>query len=238
MVHKQRFKKVYGSPRITRDLKALSIPCCENTVAKVMKKAGICAKIPKAWVRTTDSNHTLPVAKNLLDRQFQATAPNRVWVGDITYIRTQEGWLYLSLLVDLFSRRIVGWSMDKSMTSDLVVNALKMAAGQRPVKPGLIFHSDQGSQYCSDHCQRELVHYEMIPSMSRKANCWDNAVAESTFSRIKCELAYFQDYKTTDEAKTSLFEYIELFWNRERRHSTLGYVSPAEWERSHNPDTH
>jgi putative transposase len=236
-IHAEQHKDTYGSPRITAELHAKSIPCCVNTVAKVMKQAGIAAKAKPQRVRTTDSNHTLPVAENVLDRDFTPVQPNVAWVGDITYVRTQCGWLYLALMVDLFSRRIVGWSMDITMTSALVVDALRMAVGRRKVSDGLIVHTDRGSQYCSEHYQQELAKHEMVCSMSRRANCWDNAVAESTFGRIKSELVHRVRYATAEEAKASLFEYVEVFWNRERRHSTLGYVSPADYERSHHPDT-
>jgi putative transposase len=236
-IHAEPHKDTYGSPRITAELNAKSIPCCGNTVAKVMNEAGIQAKMKRVRVRTTDSNHTLPVAENVLDRDFAPAKPNVAWVSDITYVRTLEGWLYFALVVDLFSRRIVGWSMDTTMTSTLVVDALRMAVSRREVSEGLIVHTDRGSQYCSDHYQRELAKHELVCSMSRRANCWDNAVAESTFGRIKSELVHRVRYATADEAKASLFEYVEVFWNRERRHSTLGYVSPHEFERSHNPDT-
>lgn len=236
-VHKQRYKDVYGSPRMTKELKAQGVACCENTVAKVMKQAGIRAYCRRIWVRTTDSNHRLPVAENVLDRNFTPTQPDAAWVADITYVATQSGWLYLALVVDLYSRRIVGWSMSQTMESRLVVDALAMAVGRREVRPGLIVHTDRGSQYCSEHYRGELAREGFVASMSRRANCWDNAVAESTFGRIKSELVHRCEYADADEAKASLFEYVEVFWNRERRHSTLGYISPDEYERSHNPHT-
>lgn len=236
-VHGERHKDCYGSPRMTKELQKRGVNCCENWVAKVMKHAEIRAKSAKRWVRTTDSNHRLPVAENVLDRHFTSTKPNAAWVTDITYIPTGTGWLYLALVADLFSRRIVGWSMDITMTSRLVVDALTMAVGRREVTPGLIVHSDRGSQYCSEHYQRELAQHGLVPSMSRRANCWDNAVAESTFGRLKVELTHHCRYADAEEAKSSLFEYVEGFWNRERRHSTLGYLSPDEYERSHHPDT-
>jgi putative transposase len=236
-IHAEPHKDTYGSPRITAELNAKTIPCCVNTVAKVMKDAGIQAVSKPLRVRTTDSNHDLPVAANVLNRDFEPEEPNVAWVGDITYVRTLEGWLYFALVVDVFSRRIVGWSMDTTMTSVLVVDALRMGVSRREVSEGLVVHTDRGSQYCSEHYRDELAKHEMVCSMSRRANCWDNAVAESTFGRIKVELVHRLRYATAEEAKASLFEYVEVFWNRERRHSTLGYVSPAEFERSHNPDT-
>jgi putative transposase len=237
-IHAEPHKDTYGSPRVTEELvKAKQMPCCVNTVADVMKEAGIQAIVKRQRVRTTDSNHSLPVAENVLDRDFAPDQPNVAWVGDITYVRTLEGWLCFALGVDLFSRRIVGWSMDTTMTSTLVVDALTMAVNGREVGEGLVVHTDRGSQYCSEHYQLALAKHELVCSMSRRANCWDNAVAESTFGRIKVELVHRLRYATAAEAKASLFEFVEAFWNRERRHSTLGYVSPAEFERLHNPDT-
>lgn len=236
-VHLQRYKDVYGSPRMTKELKAQGVTCSENTVARVMKEAGIRAISRRLWVRTTDSNHRLPVAKNVLDRDFTPTRPNAAWVADITYVPTRSGWLFLALVVDLYSRRIVGWSMGQSMESRLVVDALAMAVDRRQVRPGLIVHTDRGSQYCSAHYQGKLAREGFVASMSRRANCWDNAVAESTFGRMKVELVHRCEYANADEAKASLFEYVEVFWNRERRHSTLGQISPEEYERSHNPHT-
>jgi putative transposase len=236
-IHAEPHTDTSGSPRITAELNAKTILCCVNTVAKVMKEAGIQAISRPVWVRTTDSNHTLPVAENVLDRDFAPEKPNVAWVGDMTYVRTLDGWLYFALVVDLFSRRIVGWSMDTTMTSALVVDAVRMGVGRREVGEGVIVHTDRGSQYCSDHSRQELAKYAMVRSMSRRGNCWDNAVAESTFGRIKVELVHRMRYATAAEAKASLFGYVEVFWNRERRHSTLGYVSPEEFERSYNPDT-
>jgi len=225
----------YGSPRLTAELNARGITCCVNTVAKAMKTQGIRAKTVKRFVRTTDSNHRLPVAQNVLDRDFTPAQPNAAWVMDMTYIPTHEGWLFLALVVDLFSRRIVGWAMDATMTSRLVVDALEMAVRQRCVTAGLVAHSDRGSQYASDHYQSELRRLGMVCSMSGVGQCWDNAVVESTFGSLKRELIHHETYATRDEAKASVFEYVEVFYNRVRRHSTLGYVSPAEYERTHNP---
>ena len=228
-------KARYGSPRLTAELNARGVGCSVNTVAKVMKRHGIRAKAVRRFVRTTDSNHRLPVAENVLDRGFTATKPNEKWAMDFTYLPTVEGWLFLALVVDLFSRRIVGWSMAATMTSRLVVDALGMAVRQRGPRAGLIAHSDRGSQYASDHYQAELHRAGMVGSMSGVGQCWDNAVVESTFSSLKRELVHHETYATRDEAKVSVFEYIEVFYNRVRRHSTLGYVSPVEFERRHNP---
>lgn len=226
----------YGSPRLTAELNERGIPCCVNTVAKVMKAQGVRAKSVRRFVRTTDSNHRLPVAENVLDRDFSPTRPNAAWAMDITYIPTLEGWLFLALVVDLFSRRIVGWAMAATMTSRLVVDALEMAVRQRGAAAGLVAHSDRGSQYASDHYQSELRRHGMVGSMSGVGQCWDNAVVESTFGSLKRELVHHERYTTRDEAKASVFEYVEVFYNRVRRHSTLGYVSPAEYERTHNPE--
>ena len=225
----------YGSPRVAVELNARGVACCVNTVAKVMKAHGIRAKTVTRFVRTTDSNHRLAVAENVLDRDFVASAPGKKWVADITYIPTREGWLFLALVVDLFSRRIVGWAMDATMASRLVVDALDMAVSRRGPTAGLVAHSDRGSQYASDHYRAELRRRGMECSMSGVGQCWDNAVAESTFGSLKRELVHHEDYATREQAKASVFEDIEVFYNRVRRHSTLGYVSPDEFERTHNP---
>lgn len=233
-VHAEK-KERYGSPRLTDELNDRGIVCCVNTVAKLMKAHGIRAKTVKRFVRTTDSKHRLPVAENILDRDFTPAAANVAWAADITDIPTREGWLFLAIVVDLFSRRIVGWAMGSTMTSRLVVDALVMGVRQRGVTAGLVVHSDRGSQYASDHYQSELRSPGMICSMSGVGQCWDNAVVESTFGSLKRELVHHEDYATREEAKASVFEYVEVFYNRDRRHSTLGSVSPAEYERAHNP---
>ena len=225
----------YGSPRLAVELSERGIACCVNTVASVMRSHGIRAKAVKRFVRTTDANPRMPVAENILDRDFSPARPNAAWGMDITYVPTLEGWLFLALVVDLFSRRIVGWSMAAAMTSRLVVDALEMAVRQRGVTAGLVAHSDRGSQYASDHYQAELRRRGMVGSMSGVGQCWDNAVVESTFGSLKRELVHHERYATRDEARASVFEYVEVFYNRVRRHSTLGYVSPAEYERTHNP---
>ncbi|QEL16818.1 IS3 family transposase [Limnoglobus roseus] len=226
----------YGSPRLARELKARGVACCVNTVAKAMAAHGLRAKAVKRFVRTTDSGHRLPVSENVLARDFAAARPNEKWAMDLTYVPTLEGWLFLALVVDLFSRRIVGWAMAAAMTSRLVVDALDLAVGRRGVPPGLIAHSDRGSQYASAHYQAELRRHGMVGSMSGVGQCWDNAVVESTFGRLKQELVHGERYATRDEARASIFEYVEVFYNRVRRHSTLGYVSPAEYERAHDPN--
>lgn len=235
-VHAEPHLDTYGSPRMARELNARGLACCVNTVAKVMREAGIRAKTTRRFVRTTDSKHRLPVSDNVLDRDFTASKPNEKWAMDLTYIPTLDGWLFLALVVDLFSRRIVGWAMDATMTSRLVMDALAMAVGRRGAVAGLIAHSDRGSQYASEHYQAELARHQMVGSMSGVGQCWDNAVVESTFGRMKVELTHGQRYATRDEAKASIFEYIEVFYNRVRRHSTLEYLTPDEFERMHNPE--
>jgi transposase InsO family protein len=223
----------YGSPRMTAELNARGHECSENTVARLMNAHGIKARAPRRFVRTTDSNHRLPVAANLLDRDFDPERPNQVWGADITYIPTQEGWLYLAVVEDLFSRMVVGWGMAESMESRLVVDALEMALARRRPGAGLLAHSDRGSQYASDHYQRVLASEGITCSMSGVGQCWDNAPVESLFGRLKCELDV-EVFATRDQARAVVFEYLEVFYNRVRRHSSLGFVSPAEFERAHN----
>jgi putative transposase len=225
----------YGSPRMTAELNARGHACSENTVANLMRDHGIRAKAPRRFVRTTDSRHGLPVADNVLDRDFAPAGPNATWSADITYVPTADGWLYLAVVEDLFSRMIVGWAMDGTMTSRLVVDALEMAVRRRLPGDGLVAHSDRGSQYASAHYQGLLGRHGITCSMSRVAQCWDNAPVESFFASLKRELVHSERYTTRDEARASIFEYVEAFYNRVRRHSSLGYVSPAEFERTHNP---
>lgn len=224
----------YGSPRMTAELKARGHDCSENTVAELMRERGIRAKTPRRFVRTTDSNHRLPVAPNVLARDFDPSGPNESWCADITYIPTGEGWLYLAVVEDLFSRMIVGWSMAATMESRLVVDALEMAIRRRLPGEGLVAHSDRGSQYASDHYQRVLASEGIVCSMSEVSQCWDNAPVESFFGRLKCEVAPGEVFATRGQARAAIFEYLEVFYNRVRRHSSLGLVSPAEFERAHN----
>ena len=228
-------RRVYGSPRIFQALVAQGEQVCENTVAKVMRLEGLRAKVKRKFVpRTTDSAHAQPIAPNVLDRQFQAEAPNRKWAGDITYIPTDEGWLYLAGVIDLHSRRIVGWSMADHMQTDLVADALGMAIARRRPGPGLLHHSDRGVQYASDAYQSLLQDHRMDVSMSGKGDCWDNAVMESFWATLKTELVHHEQYATRQQARQSIFEYIEVFYNRQRMHSSLGYVSPEAFEASRN----
>ena len=221
----------YGSPRVHAELLDAGETCCVNTVAKVMKSLGIRAISHRKFrVGTTDSNHEFPVADNVLNRAFTATRPNEVWLADMSYVPTGEGFLYLSIVEDLFSRRVVGWSMTASMESRCVVDALGMALAARCPEAGLLAHSDRGSQYAGEHYQRELAKHGIRCRMSRRGNCWDNAPMESFFASLKKELVHHEEYATRAEAKASLFESIEVFYNRERRHSALGYVTPAQFE--------
>ena len=220
----------YGSPRIFQELRARGESCNVKTVARIMRENDIVAKRRRKFRVTTDSNHNFPVAENLLDRQFTVAMPNQAWVSDITYIPTREGWLYLATLQDLFSRRIVGWSLHERMTRQLVIDALQMAVDRRRPGSGVLCHSDRGSQYASDDYQALLARYGMICSMSRRGNCWDNAVMESFYSTLKTELIYHCDFQTREEARRAIVEYIEMFYNSVRRHSSLGYISPAAYE--------
>jgi transposase InsO family protein len=229
-------KARYGSPRMHAELVARGYPCCVNTVAKLMREHGIVARSARKFrVTTTDSNHDLPVADNLLGRRFHPSEANEVWLGDITYIPTHEGWLYLAAVEDLYARRIVGWSMAEHLESRLVVDALEMAVQRRLPGAGLLGHSDRGSQYASEHYQRLLARHGIVCSMSRKADCWDNAPMESFFASLKKELVHGAGFATRAEARAALFEYIEVFYNNQRRHSSLGYVSPAEYEQLATP---
>jgi transposase InsO family protein len=225
-------KERYGSPRMHAELVARGQNCCVNTVAKLMRQHGIAAKTTRKFRCTTDSNHDLAVADNLLDRQFEPAAVNQAWVTDITYIPTWEGWLYLAAVEDLYSRQIVGWSMSERITSRLVVDALEMAVSRRLPGEGLLAHSDRGSQYASEHYQRLLERHSITCSMSRRGDCWDNAPMESFFASLKKELVHQEDYRSRAEARASVFEYIEVFYNRVRRHSALGYQSPVEYEQA------
>jgi transposase InsO family protein len=223
-------RRTYGSPRITDELRSNGTKCGKNRVARLMKIHGIVGKAKKKFKATTNSMHNLPVAENLLNQNFVAEKPNTVWVSDITYISTLEGWLYLVVIIDLFSRQVVGWGMSDRMTSGFVVKALYQAIGRRHPSPGCIFHSDRGIQYASGDFKDVLKAYDFIQSMSRKGNCYDNAVSESFFHTLKTEHVYDYRYETRAEARLSIFEYIEMFYNRQRRHSALGYRSPVSFE--------
>lgn len=238
-------RRVYGSPRMHRALLAAGVQACVNTVATLMRKAGICAKTRRSFVpRTTDSSSTTSPAPNVLARNFAVGATDQRWVSDLTYVPTQEGWLYLATVLDLGSRRVVGWAMDDTMPASLVCEALRMALHQRPrprkkTKSGgpdapltLLAHSDRGSQYASDAYQQLLADHGLTQSMSGVADCYDNAAMESFFATLKTELIHMQTYATRQAAKASIFEYIEVFYNRHRLHSSLGYLSPEAFEAS------
>ena len=228
----QSSRQTYGSPRIHKDLIASGESISVNRVAKLMRGAGIQAKMAKRFVITTNSKNTLAPAPDRLKREFRTIKPNHAWVSDTTFIRTRQGWLYLAMMLDLYSRQVIGWAMSDRNNTQLVVGALQMAISHRDTKAPIIVHSDQGSTYASSDYQALLISHDMLPSMSRKGECHDNAVAESFFGTLKTELVDDADYRTREEAKQSLFEYIEVFYNRQRRHSYLGYVSPAEYERA------
>jgi transposase InsO family protein len=229
-VHEES-RKTYGSPRIHAELCSRGIRCGKNRVARLMRQRGIQARHKRKFKATTDSNHQLPVYENRLNRSFDVSTPNTSWAADITYIWTHEGWLYLAVILDLFSRKIIGWSMSDGMEKQLVIDALLMALGQRKPGVGMLHHSDRGSQYASKEYQTLLRDARISCSMSRKANCWDNAVLESFFSTLKREWVQGKKYRTRSEAKADIFYYIETWYNRKRRHSTLGYFSPVEYER-------
>lgn len=222
-------KGAYGSPRMMRELRARGFPAGKERVERLMRENGIHARHKRRYKVTTDSKHGLAVADNLLDRNFTPTAPNQVWTSDITYLWTDEGWLYLAIVLDLFNREVVGWSLKPRMTADIVTDALTMAWFRKQPAAGLMHHSDRGSQYASHAFQDKLTEYGMICSMSCKGNCWDNAPTESWFNSFKNEWVHGIRYATHAEMKATSFEYIEVFYNRKRQHSTLGYRSPFQF---------
>lgn len=224
--------RIYGSPRIHEELKRKGMPISRIRVARLMKNMGLRSEIKlKYKPSTTDSKHSFPIAPNLLDRQFSVKAPNVAWVSDLTYIRTLEGWLYLTVVIDLYDRKVIGWALSKTMqASETTMAALDMALLNRKPKAGLIFHSDRGSQYACFDFRALLEQHRIRPSMSRKGNCWDNAVAESFFKTLKVECVYRAKYLTIEQAKKDVFTYIEAWYNIRRRHSALNYATPAEME--------
>ena len=222
-------KCAYGSPRMLDELRGRDFRVGKTRVERLMREHGIRARHKRRYKATTDSKHSLPVAANLLERNFTPEAPNCIWSADLTYVWTDEGWLYLAVVLDLFNREVVGWSIKERMSADIVTDALTMAWFRRHPEPGLIHHSDRGSQYASHAFQVKLGEYGMRCSMSRKGNCWDNAPTESFFNSLKNERVHGQRYRTRDEAIADLFEYIEVFYNRTRRHSTLGSRSPVQF---------
>lgn len=229
-----RSGQTYGAPRVHQDLRAEGIRIGKKRVARLMKTGGLAARRRKRSTRTTDSNHRHPLAPNLLNRQFGVNGRrelNRVWMSDITYIPTREGWLYLATVLDLASRRCIGWAMRETLEAELALSALRMGLGARRPPAGLIHHSDRGVQYACDDYRALLEAHGVVASMSRKGDCWDNAVAESFFATLELELIVKSDWQTRNEARRAIFGYIETWYNRERRHSTLGYQSPVAYEK-------
>ena len=222
----------YGAPRVLRDLRDNGFRVGQKRVARLMRREGLEGRAPRRFVRTTDSNHTYPIAPNLLQRQFDVTgvAIDRVWVSDITYIPTHQGWLYLAVVLDLASRRVIGWAMRDSLEAELTLSALRMALAARKPAPGLIHHSDRGVQYACDAYRELLAAHHIQASMSRTGDCWDNAVAESFFATLELELIARRTWRTHTEARQAIFAFIETWYNRKRRHSTLHYLSPVQYE--------
>jgi len=226
--------ETYGSPRIYKELNEAGIAGSEKRIARLMRLHNLRAVKPKRFVVTTDSDHEMPVAKNLLARTFEAETPDTRWTADITYIWTSQGWLYLAIILDLFSRRIVGWAMDHNIERSLVLSALEMAIAGRNPSPEMLCHSDRGSQYASEDYQKRLKKAGIVCSMSRKGNCWDNAPTESFFASLKKEMVYRTSFATREQARMAIFGWIEVWYNRKRRHSTLGYLSPEAFERQYH----
>lgn len=227
----QASRQTYGCPRMQIALQAKGFQVGRQRVFRLMRQLGINARVKRQFVATTDSKHDLAIAPNYLNRQFTAPEPDQAWVADITYVPTAQGWLYLAVILDLFSRRVVGWSMSDHLRTELVLNALQSALGHRiPAQAGLVFHSDRGSQYASHDYQAALKTAGITCSMSRRACCWDNAVAESFFGTLKTELVHRRQFHNHITARTAIAEWIEVFYNRQRMHSAIGYVSPVQFE--------
>ena len=226
----QKGRGTYGTRRLKKEFAKLGYVVSRRRIGRLMTQAGLSCKTKKKFKATTDSKHTKPIAPNLVDRQFTVPQSDRYYVGDITYVATEEGWLYLAVVIDLFSRKVVGWSMDSRMKAKLVNDALLMALWKRKPDKGLIWHTDRGSQYASDSHRVILKEHHVVQSMSRKGNCWDNSVAESFFHTLKTELTHHRQFRTREEGKQAIFEYIEVFYNRERLHSANDYLSPVDYE--------
>jgi len=225
-------KKRYGSPRVHGELRNRGRRVCRHRIARLMREQRLRARAPRKFVRTTHANPGLPIAPNLLERKFSPEAPNRVWAGDVTYLPTREGWLYLAVLLDLYSRRVIGWAMSERNDDALTLAALRMALDQRQPEPGLVHHSDRGATYASGTYQDALAKHGLVCSMSRKGNCWDNAVIESFFSSLDIECENGEMFPSRAAARREVAEYILGFYNPTRLHSTLGYLSPMEYERA------
>jgi putative transposase len=225
-----RYKRRYGAPRLTRELNAQGVSCSENYVAKLLRARSLRALNGRRFRYQRSAPCTLPVRQNLLARNFSTAGPNRKWVSDITYIPLGRTWAYLAVVLDLYSRKVVGWALDSHVRETLILEALEMALGRRQAAPGLLLHSDQGVQYRANEYQQTLYELGITASMSRKGNCWDNAVMEAFFARLKVELIYPENYRSMEELRAGLFEYIEIFHNRQRRHSALQYDNPTHYE--------
>jgi transposase InsO family protein len=228
----KQYKGRYGSPRIVRELRSDGRPVCRHRVARLMREQKLRARPRRRFCKTTDSNHGEPIAENLLGRNFEVPEPDKVWAGDVTYLPTHEGWLYLAVMLDLYSRRVVGWAMSEHNDEALTLAALQMALDQRQPEPGLLHHTDRGSTYASCTYQDVLAQNDIICSMSRKGNCWDNAVVESFFSTLDIECANQQPFRSRAEARRAVTEYVLGFYNPTRLHSYLGFMSPMEFERA------
>ena len=226
----QKSRQRYGSYRIWRALLQLGVRCGRNRVVRLMRHAGLKSRRSRKFKATTNSKHNLPVAPNLLNQNFKTTAPNQVWVSDITYIGTWEGWVYLAVIIDLYSRQVIGWAISSRINQELVLSALRQALGRRQILPGLIFHSDRGSQYAAHKVRQLLEKHKILQSMSKKGDCYDNAVAESFFATLKLELVYPDFFQTREAAYLQIFEFIEIFYNRQRIHSTINYAVPSQFE--------
>ena len=226
-------RKTYGYRRVVAALKKASENCGKYRVSKLMKKLNLMPYRKRKFKLTTNSKHDYPIVSNVLNREFNPIKPNQAWTADITYVETTDGWLYLASMMDLYGRKIIGWAMDKTMTSNLVISALQMALSRREIGEGLILHSDRGKQYAATDYQLLLKQNRIICSMSRKGNCWDNAPMESFFRTLKVEALYGQRLLNREETKLMIFEYIEVFYNRQRQHSVLNYLSPEEYELAH-----
>ena len=223
-------RRIYGSPRIHAALVHEGVDVCVNTVAKLMRKNGIYSKVFRRFVVTTNSRHNLPAARNLLKREFTASHPIQKWVSDVSFISTREGFVYLATIMDLYSRKVIGWSMSNKHNTQLISDALEMAVARRGKIENVVLHSDRGNIYASREYQRQLQNYGIIASMSRKGDCWDNAPMESFFHSLKTECVNFERYQTRSQARRSLFDYIEVFYNRKRLHSTINYMTPTAYE--------
>jgi transposase InsO family protein len=232
-----RFKKRYGAPRLTAELNDQGIACSRNYVAELLRERRLRARNGKQFRYFPGVEGTTNLARNQLWQDFASPAPNRKWVSDITYIKVGRNWMYLAAVMDLFSRKIVGWAFESHMRESLIIDALEMAVSRRETTGKLLIHSDRGVQYRGNDYQNVLRAYGIDVSMSRKGNCWDNAAMESFFSRLKVELVYAENFKTAEEAKSEIFQYIEIFYNRQRRHSSLGYVSPDQFEQQFEQST-